>query len=190
MKIATAKTVAIAAIMCLTGGVSDAKDADLVAAAITPPSPNASEDYPIDYPGGPAPAAVAGALDGDDSTYNRLTPACGPLSGVGSAVFYDTITLTNTGSGDATVNVDMDCGGGNGFLTAYSGAFNPAAPSDNCLASNDDSMDACPVLAGLVLGSGETVVLVVSSFANGTLFDWTADFTGTVPVELQSFQVE
>jgi hypothetical protein len=34
------------------------------------------------------------------------------------------------------------------------------------------------------------MVLVVTSFGNGELFDWTADFSGTLPVQLQSFEIE
>lgn len=183
--------VAIAIAGCLCGGMAFAKGPDTAAESVTPASLKASEDYPVTYPGGTPPAPVAGALDADDSTYNRVISSCAGLSGTGTAVFYDTISLTNTGAASATIDVDLDCSGDDSYLTAYLNSFNPAAPLDNCIDSDDDDgVGNCSRLTGLAVPAGATLVLVVSSFGNGAQFAWSADFTGSVPVELQSFQIE
>ena len=56
-----------------------------------------------------APGNVPGSFDAQDSTFNRPT-TCGALSGVGTAVAFDTITLTNSGANTATVNVRVPLG--------------------------------------------------------------------------------
>ncbi|MBN8740341.1 MAG: hypothetical protein BGP24_01325 [Lysobacterales bacterium 69-70] len=182
---------ALAIALALTAGVATAKQADTTHAVPNAPAPNASEDYPVSYPGGNPPAAVTGALDGDDSTYNRLTANCGGASAVGTAVFYDTITVTYTGT--ATGSITLTTTGGDTFLTAYNGTFNPASPSTNCVGSNDDTAGVAgngSQLANVTFTPGQTVVFVVSSFDNAAQFSWTADFTGTTPVALQSFRIE
>jgi hypothetical protein len=163
----------------------------------TPPAIEASEDYPVNYPGGPAPAPIQGALDQDDSTYNRVLTDCGGLSGVGTAVYYDTVTITNSGPSVADMVVftsdqgnpagctDMDT-----FLTAYDdGGFNPTDPLTNCVAANDDSGSLCSQIT-FQIPSGLTYVVVMTSFANGATFNYQVNFDGTVPVELQSINVE
>lgn len=159
--------------------------------AAAPAHITASEDYPVAYPGGTPPAAISGALDADDSTYNRtLDGNCSALSGPGVGVRYDTITLTNTGASTATVNLAIQCGDGDGFLTAYSGSFDPDNPNTNCLVNNDDTNGFCPALSGVSVPAGETVVFVVTEFSPGEMEAWTADFIGTTPVSLQSFKIE
>jgi hypothetical protein len=169
-----------------------AKPADTARATAAAPTPNASENYPVTYPGGAPPAPVSGALDTDDSTYNRvLSGACASLSAVGTAVYYDTITVTYTGSG--TASLTMTTTGGDTFLTAYSPSFNPAAPSANCVAANDDTAGVPgngSRVSGVTFAPGQTIIFVVSSFDNAATFSWTADFTGTLPVRLQEFLVE
>lgn len=168
-----------------------AKQPDTVRSAAAPPVINASEDYAVNYPGGTPPASVSDALDGDDSTYNRtLGGDCTQLSGAGVDVRYDTITLTNTGASTASVNLEIECGGDDGFLTAYNGSFNPAAPTANCIVNDDDTVDFCPSLTGVSVPAGQTVVFVVSEFEPGAMDAWTAVFTGTTPVSLQNFKVD
>jgi hypothetical protein len=182
---------AVALVLALTAGVATAKQADTTRAVPSAPVPNASEDYPVSYPGGNPPAAVTGALDADDSAYNRLTANCGGASAVGTAVLYDTITVTYTGTG--TGSITLTTTGGDTFLTAYNGTFNPAAPATNCVGSNDDTTGVPgngSQLANVTFTPGQTVIFVVSSFDNADQFSWTADFTGTTPVDLQSFRIE
>lgn len=165
----------------------------------SPPAMRASEDTVINYTGG-EPASFTGSLDADDSTYNRAT-TCAALSGVGTAAAYDTITINNTGSGTANFIVAASltdgsaCGDANDtFFTLYS-AFNPAAPLTGCLAVSDDIDGAANRCSSSTFSipAGETRVLVVTGYNNasdGGLFDYRINFTGTVPVELMSFDID
>lgn len=182
-------TIIVSGVLGMAGQAA-AKQPDSVRATAVPPVPNASENYPVTYPGGAAPAPVNGALDADDSIYNRVV-SCAGLSGVGTAVYYDTITVTYTGSGTASLTITTT--GGDTFLTAYSPSFNPASPLTNCLTYNDDTTGVPnngSQLSGITFTPGQTIIFVVSSFDNGATFPWTADFTGTTPVDLQSFRIE
>ncbi len=165
-----------------------------------PPVVRASENTIIDYAGG-TPDTFTGALDADDSTYNRAT-TCTALSGVGTAAAYDTITITNTNPGVADFVVTSSlpgggtCGDANDtFFTLYS-SFNPATPLANCLAVNDDisgSANRCSRLT-FAVPPGDTRIVVVAGFNNASapagLFDYEINFGGTVPVELMSFGID
>ena len=163
-----------------------------------PPVIDASEDYPLNYLGG-EPSLFTAALDADDSTYNRAV-SCTSLSGVGTAVAYDTLTITNNSAGTANFVVFSSMVGGGAcagapdtFFTLYDTSFNPAAPLTNCLAVNDDisgSANRCSTLT-FTIPLGQTRVVVLSAFDNASLpaglFDYQVNFTGTTPVELVSF---
>lgn len=161
----------------------------------------ASTDTPIDYPGGTPPANVVGAFDAQDSTFNRPV-TCTSLSGVGTATPYDTITLTNSGASTATVNVRLGQQGNpsaacgtviDPFMVLYGATFNPATPLAGCLAVNDDTngaTDRCPSLTGISIPSGQTRVIVLTTFDNGAAFPYEVTFAGTTPVSLQNFSVD
>ena len=169
--------------------------------AAVPPVIDASEDTIISYLGG-VPAAVPGALDADDSTYNRAVN-CTNLSGVGTAVPWDTITITNNSAGVASLVVFSSLIGGapcldanDTFFTLYNTTFNPAAALTNCLAVNDDISGAsnrCSTLS-FTIPVGETRVVAVAGFNNAAtangLFSYQINFTGTTPVELLQFSVD
>lgn len=161
-----------------------------------PPAIEASEDTPIDYNGG-VPGPVVGALDADDSTYNRLVSDCGAPSGVGTDVYYDTITITNQLAVQADFVVETSgvgtpgtCGSVDTFLTAYGPTFDPANPDQNCIDSDDDGGDSTCSLINFSIAAGETAVVVVTSFGNGVTGDYQVNFDGTVPVELMSISVD
>ncbi|MEO8197102.1 MAG: hypothetical protein ABI689_10295 [Thermoanaerobaculia bacterium] len=161
----------------------------------SPPVIDASEDTIVSYLGG-EPAPVPGALDADDSTYNRVLTGCGGLSGVGTAVSWDTVTITNNSPGTASFVVftsdvgSATCATIDTFLTAYTTTFNPAAPLTNCAAADDDlGVGNCSQIA-FSIPVGETRVVVVTSFGNGALFPYQVNFTGTTPVELLHFSVD
>lgn len=90
-----------------------------------------------------------GVLQLADPTFNRPT-TCSGLSGVGTAVHYDTLQFTPSQTGSIVISVDIADGGlvspnGNDgagpdtFMVLYGpGGFNPASPLTNCLAVNDD----------------------------------------------------
>lgn len=165
-----------------------------------PPAVRASEDTVINYAGG-TPASFTGAIDADDSTYNRAT-TCAALSSVGTAAGYDMITINNTGAGVANFVVASSLTGGaacgdanDSFFTLYS-TFNPASALTGCLAVSDDISGAtnrCSQLS-FAIPSGESRVLVVTGYNNAAdadgLFQYQINFTGTVPVELMSFDID
>lgn len=165
-----------------------------------PPVIEASENTIINYLGG-EPSLFTGALDADDTTYNRPV-TCGALSGVGTAVALDTITITNNSAGVANMIVFSSlvggavCGDANDtFFTLYNGTFTPGAALTNCVAVNDDISGAanrCSQLA-FSIPVGETRTVVVAGFnnaASGGLFAYQINFTGTTPVELLHFSVD
>lgn len=151
---------------------------------------------------GATPGSFTGALDADDSTYNRAV-SCTQLSGVGTAVPFDILFLTNNASGTATLVVSSSlvgggaCGDANDtFFTLYNGSFNPASPLTNCLAVSDDIAGAgnrCSSLS-FAIPAGETRVVAIAGFNNATdpagLFSYQINFAaGTTPVELLEFRV-
>jgi hypothetical protein len=165
-----------------------------------PPVIDASENTPVSYTGA-VPPLFTGALDADDSTYNR--PAtCTTLSGVGTAVPLDTVVITNNSAAVANMVVFSSlvggavCGNANDtFFTLYNGVFNPAAALGNCVAVNDDiaaAANRCSQLS-FAIPVGETRTLVVAGFNNALdpagLFPYQINFTGTTPVELLHFSV-
>jgi len=161
-----------------------------------PPALEASEDTPIDYTGG-VPAPVVGALDADDSTYNRLLGGCGALSGVGIDNFYDTITITNQLAVQADFVVETSgvgtpglCGSLDTFVTAYGPTFDPVNPDLNCLTSDDDGGEGLCSNISFSIAPGEIAVVVVTSFGVGVEGDYQVNFDGTVPVELMSISVD
>lgn len=162
---------------------------------------DSSENTVVLYTGS-VPPLFTGALDADDTTYNRPLN-CGTLSGVGTAVALDTITITNNSAGVANMIVFSSlvggaaCGDANDtFFTLYNGVFTPAASLTNCVAVNDDISGAtnrCSQLA-FNIPVGETRTVVVAGFNNAAapdgLFAYQINFTGTTPVELLHFSVD
>ncbi len=188
-------TLGLAVILAALAGSTLAQDKnDFPTATLTPPTPNVSENYPLNYVGG-VPAPITGALDSDDSTYNRVV-TCGSLSGVGTAVFYDTISITNNAFGAANFIAETSTVGAPGtcavdtFLTAYAPTFNPASPLTGCIAADDDGGPNNCSRMTFSVPLGNTAVIVVSSFSNGALFTWQTNFTGTTPAELTKFTIE
>lgn len=157
---------------------ADAQKADsLRKGPAEPPLSRASENTDYDVADG-LPAIVLGALDADDSTYNRQVSGCGGLSGIGTSVFYDTVTVTNTSGGFLPLSVATSNGNDpnacsiDTVLSAYSPTFNAADPLSNCLTSDDDAGPAACSEVSFDLAAGQTVVLVVTSFANGAQFPY------------------
>ncbi|HXU31478.1 MAG TPA: hypothetical protein VN851_12940, partial [Thermoanaerobaculia bacterium] len=85
------------------------KDIVRVGAAVAP-TIRASENTVILLTG-TIPPPYTGALDADDSTYNRPV-TCTSLSGVGTAVPFDTLMITNNASSTANVTVFSSLVGG------------------------------------------------------------------------------
>ncbi|MEZ5460343.1 hypothetical protein [Dokdonella sp.] len=192
------------ALLATSAAIAQADDAKVDSASVNPavaPIIRVSTNTVIDYPGGTPPGNVVGSFDAQDSTFNRPV-TCGSLSGVGTAVPFDTITLTNSGANTATLNIRLGQQGDpstacgtviDPFLVEYDGSFNPASPLTNCLLVNDDtngSTDRCPSFTGISIPSGSTRVYVLTTFDNAAAFNYEVTFAGTTPVSLQSFEIE
>jgi hypothetical protein len=148
------------------------------------PTPRASENTHISFVGVP-PAPVVGALDANDSTYNRMFGNCTGVSATGTNVFYDTLTISNDSAGVGSFVVETSGVGTPGtcgvdtFLTVYSPTFDPANPAGNCVISNDDGGASLCSNVTFALALGDTAVVVVTSFSNGALLDYQVNFDGT-----------
>jgi hypothetical protein len=193
------KLLLIACLIVARPALADKVDTVRLGAAV-PPVMDASENTAISYTGS-VPATFTGALDADDTTYNRPV-TCAALSGVGTAVALDTVTITNNSPGTANVIVFSSlvggaaCGDNNDtFFTLYNGAFTPGSPLTNCVAVNDDIAAAANRCSQLTFSIpvGETRTVAVAGFNNAALatglFSYQINFTGTTPVELLDFQV-
>ena len=179
------KTLTIALMMGFAAAAS-AKVVDVAStSAAVAPIINASEVTNINF-NGTAPATFAGATDADDSTFNRPT-TCGALSGVGTAVAFDTVNITNTSGSSGNITVFSEesagvCANIDSFFALYS-TFNPATPLAGCLAVDDDAgVGFCSRLV-FPLAAGETRTVVVAAFDNASdpagLFPYVINFTGT-----------
>lgn len=120
--------------------------------------------------------AVLGSLSGSDSTFNRPLSGvpCSALSAVGTNVFYDSYGFT------VSVNGSFDLGitsGNDSFLALYSGTFDPASATSNCIAANDDSGPGSDALLTSNLLAGTHYFAVVTSFSNGEVFDYALDIS-------------
>jgi hypothetical protein len=165
-----------------------AKVADVVStnAAVTPVI-NASEVTNINF-NGTVPATFTGALDPDDSTFNRTFDDCTGLSGTGTAVAFDTVNITNTSGSAGSITLAMQAPGGacpttiDPFLLVYS-TFNPATPLTGCLTGNDDFNSTNCSSVTFPIAAGQTRTVVTTSFPNATntagQFAYEINFAGT-----------
>jgi hypothetical protein len=171
--------------------LAQAKETDIsVLGPAAAPVIRASETTNINF-NGTAPATFAGALDADDSTYNRVTGNCTTLSGLGTAVPFDLVNITNNSGSAGSITIATQLVGGaactdanDTFMTLYS-TFTPATPLANCLALNDDISGATNRCSRLTfpLNAGESRTVVVAGFNNASepdgLFTYEVNFAGT-----------
>jgi uncharacterized protein (TIGR03382 family) len=176
------KTLAVVAALFVAGSVSAGQGDFAIAGAGSAPQVRASENTDINFDGN-TPAAIMGALDADDGTYNRNLSDCGALSGVGTDVSFDTITITNNSPADATLDIftsdqgdPASCAAIDTYLAAYIPSFDPSDATLNCVESNDDTIAFCSQIT-LTIPQGETAVVVNTAFDNADFFDYQTNFT-------------
>ena len=80
--------------------------------------------------------------------------------------YYDSYTFTNTSSTSQCINVTLNSANYTSlFLTIYSGSFNPASVSANFL--GDAGSSYSPMVAGVTVAAGATIVVVVHNIDSG-----------------------
>jgi hypothetical protein len=135
----------------------------------------------------------SGTLSVSDPTYNRTLGGNPPtgLSGVGSAVTYDVLPFYVTASSTyvaetLSANFTLPTGAFSAddtFITIYQTAFNPAAALTNAIIADDDGGGGSGLsLATKALTAGTQYYLVVTSFTNGQLGDYTGHLNSTTGV--------
>ena len=129
-----------------------------------------------------APAA-AQVFTGDTTgspTFNR--PAANgesaptTLSGVGTAVPYDTLTFTVNVTG--TYSLSLETSAFDAFLGIYGGPFNSGAPLTNALIYDDDDAGGSNSLINILLTTGTTYTAVMTGYANADFGAYSLTISG------------
>jgi len=132
----------------------------------------------------------AGSLTNTDPVFNRPAVPGDVLSGIGTAVAYDTYQFIANPSGPYVVQANYSETLDDGYLLLYRPSFNPASSLVNLQAGDDGTnlfesslpgtFDFGPETAGstLNLTPGGLYTIVVTSFANGDFGDYTIGVTG------------
>jgi hypothetical protein len=99
-------------------------------------------------------------------TFNRPIEDGSALSGIGTAVRYQTRNFTPTTTGNFRI-ISTAAGGWDNFVFVYTGSFNPASPLTNYYAGNDDFGGiGTSGFASLNLTAGTTYVIVTTGYEN------------------------
>lgn len=110
-------------------------------------------------------------------TYNRAFADFSGLSGLGSAVAYDTLEFTVTDSGD--YDFLSVAAGWDNFLFLYSPSFDPGAALSNGVVGNDDFPGIGQSgFNDVALTAGVSYVLVTTGFANDDFGAYTNTISG------------
>ena len=125
--------------------------------------------------------SISGSLDVSDPTFNRVfgttfNLGCitqGSLSTSGNNVYYDVYEFTVTDAGD--FDIEVTSFPEDSYLALYC-SFDPMAPQDNCIYTNDDGGDGfLSQFSDITLPTG-TYYLVMHSFGNAETGNYTIEF--------------
>jgi uncharacterized protein (TIGR03382 family) len=135
-------------------------------------------------------AAMAGmtVYSGDTTgnpTWNRPV-GTGGLSGVGTAVPYETQAFSVSSSGPYTITSAYDASAGyDGYLHLYAGSFDPQDQFTNLIAGDDDYMGLYGAqMAGVYLTGGTNYIIVNSGFDNADFGAYTTTICGCGDIQL------
>lgn len=134
-----------------------------------------------------AQGVFTGTLDAADPVFNRPLATGTGLSGVGTAVAYETYTWTPTTAGTAIFEMgseDFDT-----FIFAYQPSFDPLAPLGNFLVGQDDFFGTPTYIASAgfmsritgTVAAGSPVVVVATTFGNGEVGNYEVAFNQPTP---------
>lgn len=110
-------------------------------------------------------------------TYNRALAGFSGLSGVGTAVRYQTLAFSVTASGSYDF-LSSTTGGWDNFTFLYGPSFNPASALVNGLAGNDDFGGLTSSGFTAALTAGASYVFVTTGFANTDFGAYSNSITG------------
>lgn len=125
----------------------------------TPGAPNVGSS------GGTLELPISETLSTDSTAvYNRPNQDC---IGGSSGHYYASSAFTNTGSSPVTVTITAEHDA-DGYLHVYSDSFSPSSPLTNCVVGNDDYTGIEDSRVDSIFwGSGETIVVVISTYSPG-----------------------
>jgi hypothetical protein len=113
--------------------------------------------------------SVVGTTEGG-ATFNRPLAGNPPtgLSGVGTAVAYNTFSFSPAQSGSYSFLLTSTTANFDPFLALYSGTFNPASPLTNLVVANDDFTTGNSTLSGFTyaLLASSNYTAVITGFNN------------------------
>jgi hypothetical protein len=119
----------------------------------------------------PASAAVIYSITGDTTggpVYNRPLTGVAPtsVSGVGTAVAYNTFLFSPVSTGSYTFVLTSTQAGYDPFLVLYASPFNPASPLTNVIVANDDLTGLTDSGFTQTLLAGTVYTAVITGFDN------------------------
>lgn len=137
---------------------------------------------------------ITGSLTTSSPTYNRTLstgtadPNCNAtasLSGVGTAVYYETHCVTVTNSNPIEVAVDdVATTIGDTFMALYCDPFDPANSQANLVIADDDGgvglYSAFTLSDNVTLTPGNNYWLVLTTYSNGNTGDYTINTSDNV----------
>jgi hypothetical protein len=125
--------------------------------------------------------SITGVLTTNDPTYRRgdgNNTTNYSQSNIGTSVFFKTYTFVANSTGPLTIETTGGTLNGDSpfdtYFSLYQSSFNPASPATNFLRGDDDS-GALLFASRLTqnITAGTTYILVVSTYANGTIGSFT-----------------
>ena len=130
-----------------------------------------------------APAAAgtltwSGALEPGDPTWDR--PTC--TDSTQFVEFYDQQAFHVTAAGSYSITMPTMTGSvsPDGYFLLYVGSFDPAAPTTNCIAEDDDSGEGLAPALTVDLAADTTYVLVTTQCCDGTTAEEGIAYTNEV----------
>ncbi len=120
---------------------------------------------------------ITGALTSTDATFNRPFTLTS-LSGVGTAVHYDTFSFLGAAGGSYEFKMAPGAGSTvDTFLLLYAGSFDPSSPLTNLVALNDDVPGVNYSAFSYTLTAGAVYTVVSTAFNNTDLGSYTTTVT-------------
>ena len=103
---------------------------------------------------------LQGAFTVDDPAWQQPNTTCGATTGTPRR--YDTWAVINDGPAPKTIDIEMNYFGTSMYLHVFGLPWNPERPTENCITG---SLASQPARTGIVVGPGETRLIVVTDYS-------------------------